>query len=67
MKDNTTAKEQILKKIRKALLEKRENPYPNLEESPLYKKNTDSMLHAHTLCIASHRYLRNILPLTRRS
>lgn len=36
MKDNTTAKEQILKKIRKALLEKRENPYPNLEDTPLY-------------------------------
>src|SRR3546814_784772 len=32
----TTAKEQILKKIRKALLEKRDNPYLNLEETPLY-------------------------------
>ncbi|MEO5910361.1 MAG: hypothetical protein ABIP95_05710, partial [Pelobium sp.] len=36
MKDNTTSKEKLLKKIRKALLEKRENPYPNLEELPLY-------------------------------
>lgn len=43
MKDNTTGKEQILKKIRKALLEKRDNPYPNLEESPLYKP-TDELL-----------------------
>ena len=43
MKDNTTAKEQILKKIRKALLEKRENPYPNLEYTPLYKQNTEEL------------------------
>ena len=41
MKDSTTAKEQLLKKIRKALLEKRENPYPNLEEMPLYPPATD--------------------------
>jgi L-lactate dehydrogenase complex protein LldG len=32
----TTSKEKMLKKIRKALLEKRDNPYPNLEEAPLY-------------------------------
>lgn len=32
----TTSKEKMLKKIRKALLEKRDNPYPNLEEMPLY-------------------------------
>jgi len=36
MKDSTTSKEKFLKKIRKALLEKRDNPYPNLEELPLY-------------------------------
>jgi len=36
MKDNTTSKEQLLKKIRKALLERRDNPYPNLEDLPLY-------------------------------
>ncbi|MEO6150629.1 MAG: lactate utilization protein [Mucilaginibacter sp.] len=36
MRDITTAKEKLLKKIRKALLEKRDNPYPNLEEQPLY-------------------------------
>ncbi|GAA4804291.1 lactate utilization protein C [Olivibacter ginsenosidimutans] len=33
-----TAKERLLKKIRKALLVKRDNPYPNLEEVPLYKE-----------------------------
>lgn len=43
MQDNTTPKEKLLKKIRKALLEKRENPYPNLEEMPLYPE-TDEML-----------------------
>ena len=36
MADNTTSKEKLLKKIRRALLEKRDNPYPNLEEMPLY-------------------------------
>lgn len=41
MKDSTTSKEKLLKKIRKALLEKRENPYPNLEELPLYPPNTE--------------------------
>lgn len=32
----TTAKERLLKKVRKALLEKRDNPYPSLEDLPLY-------------------------------
>ncbi|TKC00363.1 LutC/YkgG family protein [Pedobacter cryophilus] len=41
MKDSTTSKEKLLKKIRKALLEKRENPYPNLEELPLYPPNSE--------------------------
>ncbi len=31
----------MLKKIRKALLDKRDNPYPNLEEAPLYEKYDD--------------------------
>ncbi|TAF44993.1 MAG: hypothetical protein EAZ51_02700 [Sphingobacteriales bacterium] len=39
----TTAKEQILKKIRKALLEKRDNPYPVLEDLPLYPVNTEML------------------------
>lgn len=32
----TTSKEKMLKKIRKALLEKRDNPYPALEDTPVY-------------------------------
>ncbi|MEH6304445.1 LUD domain-containing protein [Olivibacter sp. CPCC 100613] len=36
-----TAKERLLKKIRKALLLKRDNPYPNLEEVPLYKESDE--------------------------
>ena len=43
MKDNTTPREKLLKKIRKALLEKRDNPYPNLEELPLYPDPTDDL------------------------
>ncbi len=34
----TTSREKILKKIRKALLEKRDNPYPNLEDTSLYEE-----------------------------
>ena len=41
MKDNTTSKERLLKKIRKALLERRDNPYPNLEDLPLYATPTE--------------------------
>lgn len=37
----TTPKERMMKKIRKALLEKRDNPYPSLEESPLYPDYSD--------------------------
>ncbi|RKR81213.1 L-lactate dehydrogenase complex protein LldG [Mucilaginibacter gracilis] len=36
MKDITTSKEKLLKKIRKALLERRDNPYPAFEDQPLY-------------------------------
>jgi L-lactate dehydrogenase complex protein LldG len=43
MKENVSAKELMLKKIRKALLEKRDNPYPNLEESALYKPNDEAL------------------------
>jgi L-lactate dehydrogenase complex protein LldG len=43
MRDNTTSKEKLLKKIRKALLEKRDNPYPNLEDLPHYPQ-TDELL-----------------------
>ncbi len=41
MQENISSKELMLKKIRKALLEKRDHPYPNLEDTPLYKKNDD--------------------------
>jgi L-lactate dehydrogenase complex protein LldG len=41
MKDITTSKEKLLKKIRKALLEKRDNPYPNLEDLPMYAPEED--------------------------
>jgi L-lactate dehydrogenase complex protein LldG len=37
----TTSKEKMLKKIRKALLEKRDNPYPQLEDNPLYEENDE--------------------------
>ncbi|MBC7652962.1 MAG: LUD domain-containing protein [Oligoflexus sp.] len=43
MKESTTSKERLLKKIRKALLEKRENPYPNLEDLPFYPPTTESL------------------------
>jgi L-lactate dehydrogenase complex protein LldG len=36
----TTSKEKMLKKIRKALLEKRDNPYPSIEDSSLYEEYT---------------------------
>ena len=41
MRDNTTPKEKLLKKVRKALLEKRDNPYPNLEDLPHYPPNDE--------------------------
>jgi L-lactate dehydrogenase complex protein LldG len=41
MRETTTSREKMLKKIRKALLEKRDNPYPNLEDTPLYEENSE--------------------------
>lgn len=41
MRDITTSKEKLLKKIRKALLEKRDNPYPQLEDLPLYSTDDE--------------------------
>ncbi len=43
MKENVSSKELMLKKIRKALLEKRDNPFPNPEESSLYKPNEEML------------------------
>lgn len=41
MRDITTSKEKLLKKIRKALLEKRDNPYPNVEDLPHYPPSVE--------------------------
>lgn len=41
MRDITTPKEKLLKKIRKALLEKRDNPYPNVEDLPHYPQTEE--------------------------
>lgn len=40
---NITAKEKMLKNIRQALLEKRENPHPDFEDSALYKDEEESL------------------------
>lgn len=40
---NTTAKERMLKKIRQALLQKRDNPYSDFEDSPLYKDEEEPL------------------------
>lgn len=39
----STPKERILKKIRAALLQKRDNPYLNMEETPLYSPFTEPL------------------------
>ena len=59
MKENISSKELILKTIRKALLEKRDNPYPNLEESPLYKINDKELeiLFAEQLTAVSGNFI----------
>ncbi len=40
---NTTAKERMLKKVRQALLQKSENPHPDLEDSHLYNEETEPL------------------------
>lgn len=40
---NTTAKERMLKSIRQALLQKKDNPHPDFEDSPLYKDEEESL------------------------
>ncbi|MCY1518383.1 Lactate utilization protein C [compost metagenome] len=49
----------MLKKIRKALLEKRDNPHPNAEESPLYKANDEELeiLFAEQLSAVSGNFI----------
>lgn len=58
MKD-TTPKEKMLKKIRKALLEKRDNPYPNLEDTSLYEEYTDhiDLLFAEQLTAVAGNFI----------
>jgi len=40
---NITPKEAMLKKVRQALLEKRDNPYPDFEDSQLYVDEEDTL------------------------
>lgn len=49
----------MLKKIRKALLEKRDSPYPNLEETPLYKPTEEipEILFAEQLTAVSGNFI----------
>ncbi|MDB5022013.1 MAG: hypothetical protein JWQ28_3140 [Pedobacter sp.] len=59
MQENISSKELMLKKIRKALLEKRDIPYLNLEESPVYKKNEEllEVLFAEELTAVSGNFI----------
>ncbi|WP_073237312.1 LutC/YkgG family protein [Pedobacter caeni] len=59
MQENRSSKELMLKKIRKALLEKRDNPYPNLEDTPLYPKNDEllEILFAEELTNVSGNFI----------
>jgi L-lactate dehydrogenase complex protein LldG len=55
----STSKEKMLKKIRKALLEKRDNPYPNLEESSLYTEYSEylEVLFAEQLTAVAGKFI----------
>ncbi|MBC8053605.1 MAG: lactate utilization protein [Sphingobacteriaceae bacterium] len=55
----TTSRERMLKKIRKALLEKRDNPHPNLEELPLYEDYSDllEVLFAEQLTLVAGKFI----------
>jgi L-lactate dehydrogenase complex protein LldG len=59
MRDITTSKEKLLKKIRKALLEKRENPYPNLEDLYHYPESDElpEMLFAGQFTAVSGQFI----------
>ena len=59
MQENISSKELMLKKIRKALLEKRDIPYLNLEESPVYKKNEEllEVMFAEELTLVSGNFI----------
>jgi L-lactate dehydrogenase complex protein LldG len=55
----TTSREKMLKRIRKALLEKRDNPYPSLEEAPLYQEYSDllEVLFAEQLTLVAGKFI----------
>ncbi|EOR94707.1 : hypothetical protein [Arcticibacter svalbardensis MN12-7] len=55
----TTSKEKMLKKIRKALLEKRDNPYPTLEDTSVYEPYTDylDVLFAEQLSLVAGKFV----------
>ena len=40
---NTTTKERMLKSIRQALLQKRDNPHPDFEDSQIYKDEEEGL------------------------
>lgn len=59
MKSSTTPKERMLKNIRKGLIEKRDNPYPVLSETPLYVANDEfpEVLFAQELSNVSGQFI----------
>jgi L-lactate dehydrogenase complex protein LldG len=59
MQENISSKELMLKKIRKALLEKRDNPHPNIEDTPIYKPTAEipEILFAEQLTAVSGNFI----------
>jgi len=59
MQENISSKELMLKKIRKALLERRDNPHPNLEDTPLYKADDElaEIMFAEQLTAVSGNFI----------
>jgi len=59
MQENISSKELMLKKIRKALLERRDNPHPNLEDTPLYKADAElaEIMFAEQLTAVSGNFI----------
>lgn len=49
----------MLKKIRRALLERRDNPYPNLEDLPVYEEQSDilEVLFAEQLTLVAGKFV----------
>lgn len=56
---NTTAKEKMLKQIRQALLHKRDNPYPDFEDTPLYADEEEALdvTFAHEFTAAGGHFI----------